>query len=103
MKGRLFRRVTKDLEITSRTSTRLADGRGSDRPQPRSTTRTVGEPLVYEITAALICEGPMQRLYGGTRMRNRDGSRGGARLEYPGPSSREEVNRDECGREHPFA
>jgi len=31
MKGRLFRRVTKDLEITSRTSTRLADGSG-ERP-----------------------------------------------------------------------
>src|SRR5213083_3011153 len=28
---------------------------------------------------------PMQRLYGGTWMGNRDGSRGGARLEYPGP------------------
>src|SRR5438132_10612157 len=27
----------------------------------------------------------MQRLYGGTWMGNRDGSRGGARLEYPGP------------------
>src|SRR5439155_5683966 len=28
---------------------------------------------------------PMQRLYAGTWMRNRDGSRGGARLEYPRP------------------
>src|SRR2546430_17728296 len=29
--------------------------------------------------------GRMQRLYGGTWMRNRDGSRGGARLAYPRP------------------
>src|SRR5438309_8647976 len=102
MKGRLFRRVTKDLEITSRTSTRLADGSGE---RPAST------PLDNEDRRRAAClrnyggadlRRTMQRLYGGTRMRNRDGSRGGARLEYPGPSSREEVNRDECGREHPF-
>jgi len=70
MKGRLFRRVTKDLEITSRTSTRLADGSG-ERPastpldnedrRPGDFTARSGSRLVVDRVYSIRFAAPDQR------------------------------------------
>src|SRR5947208_661884 len=58
---------------------------GNEAPQKRE--KGSEEPFLRSFVQLYPSsrKNPMQRLYAGTWMRNRDGSRGGARLEYPRP------------------